>query len=205
MIDLLDRRRTILLTAVIAFAALSVAAGTGLTHGLDLALILAAQERASSTLDAIGTMFSTAGGLELTTLIVLVLAAALYFGGHRGLSVRFVLAFLAASIIEVALKTFLPVPPVPERLVRAEDYAPIVAAEPVFPYPSGHMLRATMLLGAAWLLTGKTIVGLVCGAILVGMGASRVYMGVHWPSDVIGGALLGVLALAWAFGGKERA
>jgi membrane-associated phospholipid phosphatase len=199
-----DRRKTTLWVAGTLFVTLSALAGAGLTRDLDLALIVAAQNLSSPVLDGIGTAFSTAGGLELTSLLVVGLATALFVGDRKRLSIRFLLAFLVASALEVFLKTFLPVPPVPERLVRAEDYAPLIAAEPAFPYPSGHMLRATMLLGAAWLLTRNTLVLVACGVLLLGMSASRVYMGVHWPSDVVGGALLGVLALAWAFGGEEK-
>ena len=200
-----SRRTTVLVVTGLLFALLSALAGTGLTYGLDLALIQAAHTRTSPSLDNVGTFFSTAGGLELTSLLVLGLAALLYLRGHRRLAARFLVAFLVASAVEVALKTLLPVPPVPDVLVRAEDYAPIVAAEPPFPYPSGHMLRATMLLGAAWLITRRTWVLVLCCALLVGMAASRVYMGVHWPSDVVGGALLGVLALAWASEREEKA
>jgi membrane-associated phospholipid phosphatase len=36
--------------------------------------------------------------------------------------------------------------------------------------------------------------------MLIGLLASRPYLGTHWTSDVVGGALLGATAVLWAFG-----
>jgi undecaprenyl-diphosphatase len=62
-------------------------------------------------------------------------------------------------------------------------------------FPSGHtttaFAAATMvfLIGAK---RGRFEPGLVLFVLAILVGLSRIYRGVHWPSDVLGGALLGI-------------
>jgi undecaprenyl-diphosphatase len=68
-----------------------------------------------------------------------------------------------------------------------------------YPYPSGHVLRSTILLGALYLWSDRWWVGVSSVPFLLGMSLTRIYLGVHWPSDVIGGFLLGAAAVALVF------
>lgn len=58
-------------------------------------------------------------------------------------------------------------------------------------FPSGH--TATAFAGAvAIALEMDTAFGLVCVAIAILMGISRLYVGVHYPTDVLAGAAIGI-------------
>ena len=75
-------------------------------------------------------------------------------------------------------------------------------------FPSGHALYVVLLSGVTWLLAISRmskrshrltlIAALVVWAVLAG--TSRIYLEQHWPSDVLGGYLLGAAVLwvmAW--------
>ncbi len=185
------------------FVLFSAAAGTGWLYGLDVFLMLVAQSWPSDFLDVAFGFLSAFGSLEIAGALLLTLTTGLSLGGQRGLAGRLLLAFLATGLLEYLLKQFLPVPPVPTGFARTQDVAPLIVADHSYPYPSGHALRSTILLGTIYLLCKNGLLRAGVVLVLLGLLASRVYLGTHWTSDVVGGALLGITAVLWAFGKED--
>ncbi|WP_336322320.1 phosphatase PAP2 family protein [Streptomyces lavendofoliae] len=79
-------------------------------------------------------------------------------------------------------------------------------------FPSGHAMTAAVTFGLLlWVLARFRVGGwpriavLVAGAVsVVGVGFTRLYLGVHWASDVVGGWLLGGCLVALAVVLHER-
>ncbi len=116
-------------------------------------------------------------------LMIVILCALIYRRCWRSAAVFVVTVGLSITGHSVAKEVF--ARPRPDLVPRL-DYAD------TFAYPSGHAAGAmVILLLGALLLGGRKSVAvaiLAAGAI----GLSRVALGVHWPSDVVGG---------WMFGG----
>lgn len=71
-------------------------------------------------------------------------------------------------------------------------------------FPSGHAMTATVVLGLLlWLLRRhaappaayRTALAVTVVSLL-GVGITRLWLGVHWPTDILGGYLLGALTVA---------
>ena len=72
-----------------------------------------------------------------------------------------------------------------------------------FSFPSGHAAEAAVYGMLAYLVAracstweGKVFAWTVAAAVSVAIGVSRVYLGVHWPTDVMGGWALAAMWLA---------
>ncbi|MFD7259275.1 phosphatase PAP2 family protein [Streptomyces sp. NPDC059874] len=126
-----------------------------------------------------------------------VACVALWRLGDRERAWRVGLAALAASVVQQGLKALVG----RERPVWSDPVDSAYYAA----YPSGHAMTATVVCGLLlWLLPRPTAASRVGAAwalaavSVAGVGFTRIYLGVHWASDVVGGWLLGVALVALA-------
>ena len=65
-----------------------------------------------------------------------------------------------------------------------------------YSFPSGHTESAASLFGSLALILRNRGARIVCVAFIVLVGFARMYLGVHYPTDVLGGLLIGLALMA---------
>lgn len=66
-------------------------------------------------------------------------------------------------------------------------------------FPSGHALDATVFWGYLAMVVRRRWLYVVAPIVIVLVSFSRLYLGLHWPTDVLGGVLIGLLFLGTAY------
>ncbi len=201
------RTRLIAATALaVVFVALTMAVGAGVFATLDKQVLLAMAALWSNSLQPVFQAIAELGGLELTTILMIALTLFLLRGGF-GSDAWVVLAFVAAQVLEVLYKANLhhPGPPLTVAHSDGPSITEVVANSGPLAnsFPSGHVVRAVIVYGliafvvqrlAPWPLARVLAIPVATVLILL-VAFDRLYLAVHWESDVIGGLLLGAIAL----------
>lgn len=195
-----------------ALLAVALLVQLGRLHGVDLRVLAGVQRRASSAQDFAFGLLSYLGGIEVTFLLAAVLGLRL-FKGFRFLALGPAVIILVASGLEALGKLVVHQPAPPLSVQRFPGYMPhLTHAVGNFSFPSGHVLRSVVLYGLLlyfaqrWQLFGKEAARLAPALlVLIALIAYAVlYLGWHWFSDALGGALLGLGILLGCIAFLER-
>jgi undecaprenyl-diphosphatase len=146
-------------------------------------------------LNGVAMDLTALGSPIVVAIFTVALGAVLFVKEDRRGATVLVISSFASALLTIVAKRLLerPRPHVVPRLVEVTGLS----------YPSGHSLAsAAVYLTAAFVvarhvsLVRQRVASVLFTAVLVLMiGVSRVYLGVHYPGDVLGGILLGT---AWA-------
>ncbi|MCB8819357.1 phosphatase PAP2 family protein [Microvirga rosea] len=184
------------------FIALTDEVFEGETHAIDSTILLSlrspqnlADPIGPSWLEESARDITGLGGYAILTLVTISVAVYLLMAGKRGAATLLAVAVVGGALLSTGLKMGFERP--------RPDLVPHATQVYTASFPSGHaMLSAVTYLTLGALLARvqerRRIKAFVLGlavvtTLLVGM--SRIYLGVHWPSDVLAGWAVGA---AWA-------
>ena len=157
-------------------------------HNLDLALGPRWLQESARDITALG-------GFTVLTLVSLVATLLLALHRRRREALIFAATVIGAQAISAIAKIVIDRP----RPILVPHHDLVYATS----FPSGHALMTPVVyLTLATIIAGgetrphlKAILPICAALVIVAVGISRVYLGVHWPTDVLAGWLLG-LAIA---------
>lgn len=183
----------------LAFIAFSYLVAKETFTQLDFDLTVKFQDKIPRRFDLPFSWFSVLGSYQITGIIWFVFLIILLFKRFWMTSLSLFLLPLALAI-EVFGKVFVEHPAPPVLLYRGvlDANLPLDYVHDLYSYPSGHETRTAFLIIflILYLLFRKgRFFQLVAHPFLLGilaiMTVSRIYLGEHWTTDVVGGFLIG--------------
>jgi undecaprenyl-diphosphatase len=181
--------------AALSFVVLALTVRAGATLPFDNWSRAMSKANSAPGLTAIAMAASFLGRLAVLIPATILIAGGFFLRGRRGAGLALVTAMSGAIILNGLLKT---------ALHRARP-PPFFGVDPEsFSFPSGHAFFALTFCGALLLILAayRKLSPLTAGlgaVLVIAIGWSRIYLGVHYPSDVAAGLLAGTAWLAALF------
>jgi undecaprenyl-diphosphatase len=156
-----------------------------------IGLKLQAERQASPRVRRVFIVLTEMGSSEALTGMAVLVALALLMRRRRLLAVVWLIAMIGTAVLNQGLKAAFERP--------RPDFPDAAIAEHSNSFPSGHSMGAVVAFGllAYFLLPAlsdrreKVALVLVTAALALAIGFSRIYLGAHYFSDVVGGLAVG--------------
>ena len=190
----------IIFIAVLVFIGVAVGVQTGYLDGFDDAVRYRVYSIRNEKLTMFWKFITHSGDSEIVIMLGIVLLLVKSLRNKYG--VKFAIAALSSTALYQGMKYIFqrPRPDIALRLIEESGYS----------FPSGHSMNCLVSYGILAYLILKycenarlaKILSVGLGLIIILIGLSRVYVGVHFPTDVIGGWSLGIavlVAMMYAF------
>jgi undecaprenyl-diphosphatase len=183
--------------AAVVFAGMAVFLASPAAHPIDAALSAAVRMLRNPALTRLAIATTALGGFFPVAIVTALTTVWLMLRHHRSSAVFMMFAVAPGWLVSSVLKTIVARP-------RPQSVA-IVDLPIDFSLPSGHAVAAALCYGAVAIVVALNVrslgwrIGVIgaCTLVILGVGFSRVYLGVHWVGDVIAAWLF---AAAWLSG-----
>lgn len=180
--------------AAAIFVGIATVVHHGFTQGFDEAVLRWLEARRSAPLDDVMAELTTLGDGIVIVMLVAVTSVFLWLTKHHWSVYILVIGVIGGKILNTALKVGF------DRARPSVVDAITDTSSPSF--PSGHAMGAMVAYGSIAYLVSRleptprlrAATWLIAGAMILLIGLSRLYLGVHYPTDVVAGYLAG---LAW--------
>lgn len=155
------------------------------------------QENQNPALDTIMKIISWFGNMPISLIIVLLTALGFYLFKYKK-EALFIVFTLTSGLVSTAIKVAV------DRPRPTKDMVTIIEKAGYQSFPSGHTLFYVMFFGFLVVLmrhlksissVPRHMVTIFCLFLIFTIPLSRIYLGAHWFTDVLGGFMLGIVCL----------
>ena len=167
------------------------------TSEFDRSLSLAVHDLHSPFMVFVMRLFTTIGSLKVVTVVLVLVIVSAVRRGDRRAAYSLLAVFLASEALNWALKNLV-------GRSRPDLFHEITALH-TYSFPSGHAMTGAAVYGMIGVVLAREHprlrwpLAVAVTTLVVLIGVSRVFLGVHWPTDVLAGWAAGMTLMLLGF------